>query len=46
MFQVLESKSKEMLVEIFIKLFQKKNIVTKDLKASNFKAIEVNHKEQ
>ncbi len=46
MFQVLESKTKEMLVEFVFKLFKKKNIVTKDLKASNFKGIELTHKEQ
>jgi len=34
-----------MLVEFFFKLFQKKNIVRKDLKASNFKVVELDHKE-
>jgi len=42
----MNPKQKKMLVEKLENLFQKKNIVTKDFKTSNFKAIELDHKEQ
>jgi hypothetical protein len=39
MFQVSRFKVKQMMVQKYQNVFQKKNIITKALKASNFKPI-------